>query len=93
MVFPADHRCGEQVNAVVVGQVAIRSVAVLGFVADQSCREGIEEAVPEDPSSWLSCGEALSILTARVIIGESENFRSFAAFGGPDREALFFAPV
>ena len=51
----------------------------------------------EDAStSWLSCGEALSILTARgrpVIIGESEDFRALAAFGRPDREAPFFAPV
>ena len=28
-----------------------------------------------------------------VIIGESDDFRSLAAFGGPDREAPFFAPV
>ncbi len=51
----------------------------------------------EDAStSWLSCGEALSILTGRrrpVIIGESEDFCAFAAFGQPDREAPFFAPV
>ena len=28
-----------------------------------------------------------------VIIGKSDDFRSFAAFGGPYREAPFFAPV
>lgn len=28
-----------------------------------------------------------------VIIGESDDFRPLAAFGGPDREAPFFAPV
>jgi len=28
-----------------------------------------------------------------VIIGESDDLRSLAAFRGPDREAPFFAPV
>ena len=28
-----------------------------------------------------------------VVIGESDDFRSLAAFGGPDRKAPFFAPV
>jgi hypothetical protein len=28
-----------------------------------------------------------------VVIGESDDFRSLATFGGPDREAPFFAPV
>jgi len=28
-----------------------------------------------------------------VIIGESDDFRFLATFGGPDREAPFFAPV
>ena len=28
-----------------------------------------------------------------MIIGKSDDFRSFVAFGGPDREAPFFVPV
>jgi hypothetical protein len=28
-----------------------------------------------------------------VIIGKSDDFRSLAAFGGPDRETPFFVPV
>ena len=28
-----------------------------------------------------------------VIIGDSDDFRSLAAFGGPDRNATFFAPA
>lgn len=48
---------------------------------------------PRSPStSWLSCGEALSILTARretVIISKSGDFSARAASGRPDREAPF----
>lgn len=40
-------RC-DHFDAVALGQIAIQSVAVIGFVADQSQREGVEEAVPED---------------------------------------------
>jgi hypothetical protein len=29
----------------------------------------------------------------KTVIGESDDLRSLAAFGGPDREAPFFAPV
>jgi hypothetical protein len=52
--------------AVALGKSTIQTVAVVGFVADQSRWEGVEEALPEDTStSWLSCGGALSILTAK----------------------------
>src|ERR1700692_4670691 len=82
---------------VTLGQIAVQSVTVIGFVADQSRRERVEEAVPGTPStSWLSCGEALFDTNGErktVIIGKSDDFRSFAAFGGPDSEAPFFAPV
>jgi len=40
-------------DPVALGQIAIQSVTVIGFVADQSCREGVEEAVPEDPFDEL----------------------------------------
>jgi len=84
-------------NAVVLGQSTIQSVAVIGFVADQSRWEGVEEAVPEDPLYELAFVRRSAFDTngerKTVIIGESEDFRAFAAFGGPDREAPFFAPV
>jgi hypothetical protein len=67
-----------------------------GFVADQSRGEHVEEAVPEDPfdklaflwrSTFDTDGERKT-----VVIGESEDFRAFAAFGRPDRDVPFFAP-
>jgi hypothetical protein len=57
----SDHR-----DAIALGQISIPAVAVAGFVPDQSCGKGVEESLSEDSStSWLSCGEALSILMAR----------------------------
>jgi hypothetical protein len=41
-------------DPVTLGQIAVQSVAVIGFVADQSRREGVEEAVPEDPFDELA---------------------------------------
>jgi hypothetical protein len=58
-------RC-DHLDAVPVVQATIQTVTVIGFVADQSRREGVQKAVSEDAStSWLSCGDALSMLTAR----------------------------
>jgi hypothetical protein len=57
----SDHR-----DAIALGQISIPAVAVAGVVPDQSCGKGVEESLSEDSStSWLSCGEALSILMAR----------------------------
>jgi hypothetical protein len=89
-------RC-DHLDAVTLGQVTIQTVTVVGFVADQSCREGVEEAVSEDAfdelafvrrSAFDSNGERKT-----VSIGESDDFRPLAALGRPDREAPFFAPV
>jgi len=89
-------RC-DQLDAVPLGQLSIQAVTVIGFVADQSCREGVEEAVPEDPFDELAFMRRSAFDTngerKTVIIGKRDDFRSFAAFGGPDREAPFFAPV
>ena len=82
----------DHLNAVALGKSTIQTVAVVGFVADRSRGEGVEEAQPEAATSWLSCGEALSIPTSErktVIIGESKDFRHLAEFGRPDREAPF----
>lgn len=82
---------------VAFGQIAVQAVTVIGFVADQSGREGVEEAVPEDPFDKLAFVWRSAFDTngerKTVIIGESEDFRAFAALGGPDRQAPFFAPV
>ena len=87
----------DHLDAVTLSQVPIQTVTVVGFVADQSRREGVEEAVSEDAFDELAFVRRSAFDTngerKTVIIGESDDFRPFAAFGGPDREAPFFAPV
>jgi hypothetical protein len=84
-------------NAVALGQSTIQTVAVVGFVADQSRWEDVEEALPEDPFDELAFVRRSAFNTnserKTVIIGESKDFRPLAAFGRPDREAPFFAPA
>jgi hypothetical protein len=87
----------DDLDAVTLGQVPIQTVTVVRFVADQSRREGVEETVSEDAFDELAFVRRSAFDTngkrKTVIIGESDDFRSLAAFGGPDREAPFFAPV
>src|SRR5215469_18655207 len=82
---------------VAFGQIAVQSVTVIGFVADQSYREDVEEAVPQDPFDELAFVRRSAFDTNRerktVIIGQSDDFRPFAALSRPDRKAPFFAPV
>jgi hypothetical protein len=88
---------GDHLDAIAFRQLSVQAVAVVGFVADQSRREGVEEAVSEDAFDELAFVRRSAFDTngerKTVIIGESDDFRSLAAFGGPDREAPFFAPV
>ena len=87
----------DHLDAVTLGQVPIQTVTVVGFVADQSRREGVEEAVSEDAFDELAFVRRSAFDTngerKTVIIGDNDDFRSLAAFGRPDREAPFFAPV
>jgi len=87
----------DHLNAIVLGQLAVKPVAVIGFVADQSRGERVEEALSEDPFDKLAFERRSAFDTngerKTVIIGKSEDFRAFAAFGRHDREAPFFAPV
>jgi hypothetical protein len=46
-------RC-DHLDTIAAGQVSIQAVAVVGFIADQSCGESIEEAVPEDAFNELA---------------------------------------
>ena len=89
-------RC-DHFDAVALSQISIQEVTVIRFVPDQSRWEGVEEAVPEDPFDELAFVRRSALDTngerKTVIIGESDDLRSFTAFGGPDREAPFFAPV
>jgi len=87
----------DHLDAIALGQITVQAVTVVGFVADQSCGESIEEAVPEDTFDELTFVRRSAFDTngdrKTVIIGESDDFRPFAALGGPDRAAPFFAPV
>lgn len=83
-------------DAVTLRRISIQAVAVIGLLADQSQREGLEEAVSEDGfgklafvrrSAFDSKGES-----STVILGESDDFRPFAMLGGPHREARFLPP-
>ncbi len=88
---------GDHLDAIALGQISIQAVAVICFVADQSRREGVEETVSEDAFDELAFMRRSAFDTngerKTVIIGEGDDFRPFAALGGPDREAPFFAPV
>jgi hypothetical protein len=88
---------GDHLDVIALGQISIQAVTVIGFVADQSRREGVEEAVSEDAFDELAFVRRSAFDTngdrKTVIIGESDDFRPLAAFGGPDRKAPFFAPV
>ncbi len=87
----------DHLDAIALGQIAVQGVTVVGFYPDQSCGEGVEEAVPEDAFDELTFVRRSAFDTngerKTVIIGESDDFRPFAALGGPDRETPFFAPV
>ena len=45
---------GDHLDAIAFGQISIQAVTVIGFVADQSRREGVEEAVSEDAFDKLA---------------------------------------
>jgi hypothetical protein len=87
----------DHLDAVALSQISIQAVTVICFVADQSCREGVEETLSEHPFNKLAFVRRSACDTngerKTVIIGESNDFRPLAAFGGADREAPFFAPV
>jgi hypothetical protein len=95
---PAHSAMGcDHLDAVTLGQVTIRTVTVVGFVADQSCRKAVEEAVSEDAFDELAFVRRSAFDTSgerkTVILGESDDVRTFAPRGGPNREAPFFVPV
>jgi hypothetical protein len=88
---------GDHLDAIALGQISIQAVTVISFVTDQSRRKDVEEAVSEDAFDELAFVRRSAFDTngerKTAIIGESDDFRSLAAFGGPDREAPFFALV
>ena len=92
----ATMRC-DHLDAIALGQLSVQAVAIVGLVTDQSRRERVEEAVSQDAVDELALVRRSAFDTngerKTVIIGESDDFRPLAAFGGPDREAPFFAPV
>jgi hypothetical protein len=52
------------------------------------CPDAFDESAFVWRSAFATNGEKKTVL-----LGESDDFHALAAFGGPDREALFFAPV
>ncbi len=86
---------GDHLDAIAVSHISVQAVAVVSFVADQPRREGIDEAVPEDAFDELALMWRSAFDTngdrKNVIIGGNDDFRPFAALGGTDREAPFFA--
>ena len=84
---------GDHLNPVALGQIAVQSVAVIGFVADQSRRESVEEAVPEESFDELAFVRRSAFDTngerKTVIIGESDDFRPLAALVGPTARPPF----
>lgn len=87
----------DHLDAVALGQITVQAVTVIGFVADQSRWESVERAVPEESFDELAFVRRSAFDTnsegKTVIIGESDDFRPFAALGGSDCEALFSPPV
>jgi hypothetical protein len=87
----------DHLDAIALRQISIQAVTVICFVADQSCREGVEETFSEHPFDKLAFVRRSVFDTngqrKTVIISESDDFRPLAAFGGADREAPFFVPV
>jgi hypothetical protein len=84
----------DHLDALTLGQVRIQTVTVVGFVADQSRREGVEEAVSEEAVDELAFVRRSAFDTngerKAVIPGESDDFRSLATFGGPDRSTTIY---
>ena len=82
-------------DAVFVFQSLVESIGVVGFVADQSYREFVEEAAGKDFFDKLALcrRSALDRYGERktVISGDSDDLRALAATGGADGEAPFFA--
>jgi hypothetical protein len=88
-------RCDHH-DTVALSQVTVQTVTVIGSVTNQSLRETVEEAVSEDAFDELAFVRRRALDTdgerKTVIIGESKDFRAFAALGGSDREASFLPP-
>jgi hypothetical protein len=86
----------DHLDAMAVSQLLIQAVTVICFVANQSCRQGVEEILSEYTFNKLAFGRRSAFDTngkrKTVIIGERNDFRSRAAFGGTDREAPFLPP-
>ena len=87
---------GDHHDAVALCQVTIQRVTVIGSVADQSCREGVEEAVSEDAFNELAVvrrsafdanGERKTVASARAMI-----FVPLPRLVGPTARPPFLPP-
>jgi hypothetical protein len=72
----------------------MQAITVICFVADQSCREGVEETLAEDAFDKLAFVRRSAFDTngkrKTAIIGESDDFRPLApVWWGRPRDSLF----
>ncbi len=85
-----------QLDIVGFKEIVIQSVTVVGGVADQSFRELVEEALPEDFFDQLAFVRRSALDTngerKTVIIGDCHDLRPFAALGRANGEPLFSPP-
>jgi len=84
-----------QLDAVALKQVAVEPITVIGLVADQPYGQLVEEALAQDFFYELALVGRSALHTdgerKTVSIGDSNDLRALAAFGGADRKAPFFA--
>jgi uncharacterized membrane protein len=88
-------RC-DHLDAIALSQALIQAVTVICFVSDQSCREGVEETLSEHTFNKLASVRRSAFDTngerKTVIIGEIDDFRPLAAFGGATARPPFLPP-
>ena len=85
----------DQLDAILVAEPLVQLVGVVGLVADQPCRELVEEAGGEDFFNQPALRRRSALHRygewKTVISGDSEDLRALAPPRGADREAPFFA--
>src|SRR5277367_4826945 len=86
-----------QLHAQGFAQALVQRIAVIGFVADQSCGSFSEESLPEggfheDRFIWSSAGHVHGDRKTTAVCN-CHDFAAFPAFCRADTRAPFFAPL
>jgi hypothetical protein len=87
----------DQLHAKGVAQALVQRIAVVGFVANQSCRSFSEESLlesgfDEDRFIWSSAGHVHGDRKTMAVC-DCHDFAAFTAFCRADTRAPFFAPL